>query len=165
MKDLQLVGIIIQLAALVGYLGYCLAKFGLTDTISATWYEHKTIVGKIFFTAFLVLITIPIMFFIPEASKWGWVIFLGVLGVVLVSVAPDYKKHEFISTLHVWGAIAGAVLVLTGIWLVFGALWPVLVTAGISVGAWLLKLKGATYYAELATMLMAIGFEIQTYLS
>jgi hypothetical protein len=164
MENIQLIAIIIQVTALFSYLGYCLVKYGLTDTISATWYEHPNKWGKIAFTLFLQAISIPILAFLPEDSSWNGLVIAGVAGVVLVSVAANYKDDRVVKH-HVFGAILGAIFVLAGIWVCFGALWPILTTALIAGLTWLLKLKGATYIAEAATMLTAIGFEIQNYLS
>lgn len=157
----EYIGVAIQIVVGIAYLTYCLIKFGLTDTVSATYYEHKKALGKASFIVFCLAIAAPHLMFLDYADvNFTFLTFFGVCGILLVGAAPNYRD-DHAEKPHVYGAILGIVLVMMGLGLGFGIWWAAIATAVISALAWLLKVKGATYISEVAAILTTIIAEIQ----
>lgn len=134
------------------YWFYCLVKFGLTDSISATWYEHKNWIGRTWFTFTLIGLATPLFWFIPEDHPWEFLVFIGVGGIWLTGVAAAYKK-EYVEKYHVYGSIVGIVVALVAVWVVLGFFQPLLITAIITAFMHGLKVKGATNFIEAASFI------------
>lgn len=154
MENYQFIGWLIQIVATVLYLGYCLIKFGLTDTISATWYEHKSWIGKWAFTIWLYCIIFPVFLFFTGIWQ-NLFLFAACIFIGWVATYPNYKE-DWAEGKHIWGAILGIVFAMLGIWFSWGLWWIAAGVAVISGLSWLVKLKGATYIAEFAAIVAII---------
>lgn len=150
----------------------CLKKFGLTDSISATWYEweklvkkesktmiNKSTLGKFWFSAMIIGTTTPVFSFMPEDTNWGVLYLIGVGGLWLTAVAGAYKK-KYVEKYHVYGATIGIFFCLLGTGVILGLWTPAIVMALITATLYITKVRGATNIVEgmaVVTIWLAIG--------
>lgn len=100
-----------SIAALAVFLTYaivCLCLFGITDSLSQTYYKweeiHKNLGKFLFYT---VLVTVGLLTIISTVEKAGIFSLLMVVGISMVGVYPDYLNKTD-NTFHVIGALIAA---------------------------------------------------------
>lgn len=148
----------------------CLSKFGLTDSISATWYSwekltlfenkkmfNKTVFGKFWFTIMIIGTTTPIFAFIPEGGhSWEFLLFIGVGGLWLTATAAAYKK-AYVEKYHVYGSIVGIVFCLLAVGVVFNLWVPAIILAIVTSVFYGFKVPGATNIVEALSVITIWG--------
>jgi hypothetical protein len=157
-----------QAAVAVLYVGRQLLKFGMTDTISATYYENPE--GKVegfwrlAFRFFCVVLGAGVFQWI-DPDHWGsFLIFFGGSLIFFVGLAPDYKTSKLSNGVHVWSAILGIVFSLAGQWVVYGIWLPTVIVGLTFIIVHGFKVRGATWYVEAAAIIQILtGYIKHTY--
>ena len=137
----------------VTFITYVWARFGVLDSISASWYA----LGKQgwIFTLFLWAISIPLC--IVGENVW---FFLAGTCLCFTGAAAAYKE-KMTNTVHYIGAVGGIGLSLAGL-LQNGIWWP-LVTFLITAIA-IRRVKNKTWWVEIAAFwLIIVGLAQQNY--
>ena len=125
---------IISLVVFVGYVTAIVARYGVPTSISESYYLMPKKYGAPIFSAFCLLVALPLMIYWFDASpeQWRFLVFLACAPLIFVGVACEFKA-DLTSTVHFVSAIASAVF--SQLWIVINTpLWPV------SVGLLLLAL-------------------------
>lgn len=134
------------------YVGYNLFKYGMTDSISATYYENPKgrVEGfmRLAFRAFCIILGFGVFQWITDDSWASFMIFFGGAAIALVGIAPDYKSNKIANNVHIYAAVFGIVLSLAGQWIVYGLWMPSMWVAITFAVAHLFKVRGATWYIE-----------------
>jgi hypothetical protein len=149
MKELLLLPTI----SLVSYLTYICIKFGIQDSISAT---YKIIKQKWLFTIVLWSVALPIM--IVGSNP---LLFFAGAGIAFVGASPRYwLKQE--GTVHVIGATGGILLAtlwatLSGFWWISGPFTLFVALTELKIkNKRIINLKNHTWWVEIAAFAMVL---------
>lgn len=147
--DYSVILSIISFLVFTGYLLYVALRYGITQSISASYYKLK---GKWLFTIALWGFSIPLM--IAAAKP---LIFLAGAGICFTGAAPStsFKMEE---RWHIGSSVAGIVFGILGIWIHLGMWWIPAIQAVFTLIFVLLKVKNYTWWIEtLAFYLVLAG--------
>lgn len=139
------------------YCAYCLQRFGLTRSISATFYEFKGNL-RYLYTAYMWLFSIPMVI----AGETG-LLFAAMAGIAFTGTAADVKRSEATERIHVGGTIASITAGLLSVWLDFGMLWLAITGAVGCLAMWVSQFRNHTYWIEVwayAVVWIAIWIKI-----
>lgn len=129
------------------YLLSSLIRFGITESISATYYLQKTWIGQLWFTFTLFAIGFLLLPFLSFENTWSFLIFFGGAGVISTGLAAAYKNTQ-IGKIHVVSILIGIFSALIGIWIIFD-LWIPLAIVGLSgILMKIFKIKNETWWIE-----------------
>ena len=156
--------IIIMLVGFFGYLAYVWIKYGIRDSVSATWYDLKD-PEKILFTLMCWSIAFPFLIFagiqIEHTHSIGMILaFLGGVGIVFTGAAPNYRfkvgssKTEY--HVHTIGSMGGIIAAIVSLWVAFGLWWLTAAMAAFYGLTYVIKIKNATTWVEVAAAVAII---------
>jgi len=136
---------IFSLTLMVGYLIYVRLRFGMTHSISATYYEIK---NKWLFTIVLWGFSIPLM--IVSAKP---LMFLAGAAICFTGAAPGVdKKME--RRVHVGSSVAGIAIGTIALWVYYGLWWVVGIQLAFTGIAMIFQTKYHTYFIELLAVIL-----------
>lgn len=163
--DYKLIALIVSFIVFTGYvMVYCLWKFGLTKSISITYYYLKK-KHRGLFTGALAGFAIPLS--IAADNQWhAWAAAM----IVCTGLAADFldkndlyedDKKKPAYKIHMFCAYAGVVIGLIGLWAHFG-LWQFTVYSAVAIFfLMLLQVKNYIWFIEvIAYYVIALGILI-----
>ena len=133
--------VIVSMVLMGCYLALMAALYGITDTVSSTYYISK---HKWIFTVVMVLTAIlllPVM--LDKGGDFQFLAFFAAFGLALVGVEPHYRM-PYGRCIHVGGMLT-ALIAGTG-WCLSMTAWPTIIIASLYV-LYLAFVKKYKYYA------------------
>lgn len=91
------------------YILYVVCKDGIPHSLSATYYQHKTIFSLVLILSIIFSFN---SFMYPE--KWQFLPFIFLSGILFVAFAPDFRSDELTDRVHTGAAIIS--LIVSQIW-------------------------------------------------
>lgn len=143
---------IFALTVFILYITLCLKKFGITNSISATYYKWKEIKEDygIFFTLFCFGVSLPLMIVLINYGNpyYQFLGFLAAGGLALVGVASNYMEAPA-DKVHTIAAIACGSLAI--LWQCLEGFWvlPVFCSIGATI-LWVNNKDKVVYLFEMA---------------
>jgi hypothetical protein len=144
-----MIALIIQIIVFVAYMTFISIKFGVIHSISESWYKLPK-GQKAWFTAFCWGLGFPMV--VHEHGLF----MLSAAGFLFVGAATMFKQR-MTDKVHYAGAGAGIVGALAGLWVVYGAWWPLMVTAVALGGILVTKIKHPIYWLEIVAAITIIA--------
>ena len=149
----SITAVIISFLVFTGYLLYVALRYGITQSISQSYYKLK---GKWLFTIVLWGFSIPLM--IAAAKP---LIFLAGAAICFTGAAPS-TSFKLEAHWHIGSSVAGIVFGALGMWIHFGMWWIPAIQAVFTLFLVLLKVKNYTWWIEtLAFYLILAGILIE----
>ncbi|MFW5915894.1 MAG: hypothetical protein ACOCTM_00325 [Bacteroidota bacterium] len=152
----SIIAIIISFFVFTGYLLYVAFRYGITQSISKSYYKLK---GKWLFTIVLWGFSIPLM--IAAAKP---LMFFAGAGICFTGAAPS-TSVRMEARWHIGSSVAGIVLGTFGMWIHYGMWWIPAVQAAFTLFLVFFKVKNYTWWIEtLAFYLILAGIFIENQL-
>ena len=141
---MQIISIILSIFVFVIYIEYIIKKYGIQDSISASYY-CLPLNRQFLFTAFCWFYTTPILLGFTTP-----LLFLAVACVAMVGAAAAFRGDELINRLHMSCAFGSVVFLQSSIIFDFKCYYISLISILVSGGLFLLrsKIKNAVWWAE-----------------
>ena len=142
--------------ALFGFMGFCIAKFGLKDCFSrySMYYEKR---GLLNWWSFDVMgsaaLLIPTMLELSEGNLWQFTGFLAPLSLFLVGCTPKWSISNAQYIIHNIGVALAVLFSVIYAILVPGLVWPILILGLVAGVAILIYRKAFVFWLEIAIYL------------
>lgn len=126
--------IIVALAIFWAYNSFCLAFFGIPESLSMTYYLWKDKSDKGFLFPIMMYMVVALMMpawiTMTEGSDWQFLAFLAPASIAFVGTAPAFLGSDLENKVHSISAIIAAVCSLAWVILVTPYWWLILIWTG-----------------------------------
>lgn len=139
---------IIQIITFLTYIGFIVYKYGILESISASWYALPKQWKPLFwlFTVILGMCMLPL-------ADYHSLFFLSGAGLIFVGTAAAFEDQKMTNRVHYSGAVAGIGGAIGALFILLGTLVPIYITLLFLVGSLLLQRTHIIWWVEIGAFI------------
>lgn len=119
LQIVQLAILIFMVSVFVIYTWRVSSKFGISESISASFYVWKPVWKGIWFVLMTYGISIPLIVFIKLPwTWWNLLFYFATLSLVITGTAADFRTDKNTEWLHNIGSYSAIILSIAGLWVI-----------------------------------------------